>query len=310
MKFQYVVLVSVVSFIAGIALTSMNNNVSIDNSSDVASDIADLIAVDSSSVDSSTGSQAKRTPNNNMNATLWVQTAAEYKANSMQAFNAALNRIDSAIEDASWVSMLEQQVGSEALPPAIVLDVDETVLDNTQYGAQNILIGAEFVMPTWDQWVALKSAPEVPGAVEFINNVKAKGVEVIYITNRECQPRPDSKAPCPQKEDTADNLRSIGIKGVNSETLLLKSEHAEWTSEKKSRRAEIAKKYRVVMLFGDDLGDFLPNVKKNITPQQRDELVAQYKTNWGNKWFVFSNPTYGSWQRVLSEPNADYLQGY
>jgi acid phosphatase len=64
------------------------------------------------------------------------------------------------------------------------------------------------------------------------------------------------------------------------------------------------------MLVGDDLGDFLPDVKKNITPLQRDALVSQYESCWGRTWYMLSNPTYGSWLRVLQDPKSDHLVGY
>lgn len=64
------------------------------------------------------------------------------------------------------------------------------------------------------------------------------------------------------------------------------------------------------MLFGDDLGDFLPGVKNNITPQERDRLVREHKNNWGRMWFMLSNPTYGSWLNVLGDPKSRYIRSY
>lgn len=158
--------------------------------------------------------------------------------------------------------------------------------------------------------MAMKSAPAVPGAVDFINSMPDMGIEVIYITNRECKPGPEGGSSCPQEKDTIDNLLKVGIKEVEPENILLKGENPGWSSEKKSRREEVASRYRIVMLFGDDLGDFLPGVKKNITPMERDALVDTYSENWGMKWFVLSNPSYGSWMEILSDPKSGYLRGY
>ena len=243
-------------------------------------------------------------------STLWLQTSSEYKATAIQAYNSAAHNIHNALHDQSWTSALEQRQNYCSLPPAIVLDVDETVLDNSPYQAQLVLDGAEFDPESWDRWMSMKSALAVPGAVDFINSVSAMGVEVIYITNRECKPRSEAGPPCPQETDTIDNLLRIGIKEVEPENMLLKKEKPDWSSEKKSRREEVASRYRILMLFGDDLGDFLPDVKKTITPMQRDDLVNQFRENWGVKWFVFSNPVYGSWMGVLSDPKASYLEGY
>lgn len=247
---------------------------------------------------------------NTFNSSLWLQTASEYKANAIQAYNGASHNIRQAMTDRSWTAALEQGPNGSSLPPAIILDVDETVLDNSQYQAQLLIDGTAFDPESWDRWIAMKSAPSVPGAVDFINSVSAMGVEVVYITNRECKPRSEGGPPCPQEVDTIDNLLKVGIKEVKPENILLKRENLEWSSEKKSRREDVASRYRVLMLFGDDLGDFLPDVKKNITPMQRDCLVDEYRDNWGVKWFVFSNPVYGSWMRILSDPKSSHLKGY
>lgn len=246
---------------------------------------------------------------NNMNSTLWIQSAAEYKAHSIQVYNSATMSIDKAKNNTLWTAMLEQGVNYSNLPAAIIVDVDETVLDNSTYQAQLILEGSQWSLNTWDNWVAMKSAPAVPGAVEFINRMGREGVEVIYITNRECKPRGEATGICPQKQDTIDNLKTVGVEKVSADKLLLKYERPEWTSEKQTRREAIAKKFRVIMLFGDDLGDFLPNVKSNISPKNRDTLVYQYSNNWGSKWFTLANPTYGSWFRILNDPKLNYLTG-
>ncbi|MDL1959352.1 MAG: acid phosphatase, partial [Deltaproteobacteria bacterium] len=128
--------------------------------------------------------------------------------------------------------------------------------------------------------------------------------------NRECKKRENSELPCPQENDTIENLKRVGIKIVNPDNVLLKHEVRNWGSEKKNRRELISKRYRIIMLFGDDLGDFLPNVKSNITPYERDELVNAHNKKWGKMWFILSNPTYGSWNKILQEPKNQYLRTY
>lgn len=248
--------------------------------------------------------------NNLLYSTLWVQSAAEYKANCLQTYNMAAQNIDSAIHDKSWTAAVEQRGNLSSLPPAVVMDIDETVLDNSPYQAQLIIDGTGFDPRTWDEWIALKRAPAVPGAVSFINYLKGKNVAVFFITNRECAPRAGNDCPCPQEQEVIDNLAEVGIDGVKPEHVLMQNEQPGWGSEKKSRRETIAAGYRVLMLVGDDLGDFLPDVKKNITPLQRDALVRQYESCWGRTWYMLSNPTYGSWLRVLQDPKSDHLVGY
>ncbi len=63
------------------------------------------------------------------------------------------------------------------------------------------------------------------------------------------------------------------------------------------------------MSVGDDLGDFLPHVKTNITPVERIRLVTEHADKWGTAWFILPNPQYGSWLSILNKPRSQYLQG-
>jgi len=256
------------------------------------------------------GCAAINTQSNNFNSTLWVQTASEYKANSLQAYNSAIQNIQKAIHDPSWTAAIEQKNYVSSLPLAVICDIDETVLDTSKYQAQLVTEGSDFNPESWDKWLATRNAPAIPGAVQFINTMHDLGVEVFYISNRECRKREGNESACPQEQDAIDNLIKVGIIDAKPENILLKNERPGWTSEKKTRREFVASKYRILMVFGDDLGDFLPDVKKNITPVQRDRLVHKYENNWGKKWYILSNPMYGSWLRILEEPKSKYLEGY
>ncbi len=250
------------------------------------------------------------TANNNFNSLLWMQSSAEYRANTTQAYNTALKNIDAALRDRKWTAAKEQTGEFSSLPPAVVMDIDETVLDNSRYMGKMVLEGGEWSQATWDEWLALKDATAVPGAVEFINAMKDKHVRVVFISNRECRKDGRTGSGCSQEADTIENLSKVGVAGVLPENVLLAGERDGWTSEKKSRREEISKQYRIVMLFGDDLGDFLADVKSGITPEERDRLVGEYKNNWGRKWFMLPNPTYGSWLNVLGDPKSRYIRKY
>jgi 5'-nucleotidase (lipoprotein e(P4) family) len=250
------------------------------------------------------------TANNNFNSTLWIQTASEYKADSLQTYRSASSNVWDAINDKEWTAALEQSGDYSTLPVAIILDIDGTVLDNSNYQANLLKDNSEYDPITWDHWISLRQAIAVPGAVDFINEVQKQGVCIVYITNRECKKREDSELPCPQEDDTIENLKRVGIKIVNPDNVLLKHEVRNWDSEKKNRRELISKRYRIIMLFGDDLSDFLPNVESNITLYERDELVNVHNKKWGKMWFILSNPIYGSWNKVLQEPKNQYLRTY
>lgn len=252
--------------------------------------------------------QAQATTHDNMNATLWYQTSAEFKASAIQTYQTAALQLPHAIADKSWTALPHQSANYQQLPMAIIVDIDETILDNSPTAAQSVLLNAGYDAKLWDQWVALATAKAVPGAVSFVNKAEAAGVKVLYISNRECEKRAGSTQSCPQKTDTLRNLKAVGIKKIEASQIWLKSEQPGWTSEKESRRLLAAKDFRILMSIGDDFGDFLPKVKKDITPEQRSALVDQYQDYWGAKWFVLPNPTYGSWQTILKQPNSQYLQ--
>lgn len=247
---------------------------------------------------------------NNLNSTLWVQSSAEYRANSLQTYNTAINNLEVTAKNATGTAAIEQTNRYTSLPPAVILDIDETVLNNSKYLTKIILETEEYNSETWDQWVSVEQATAVPGAVNFIKYAESIGIEVIYITNRVCKKRENNKDTCPQKSDTIDNLEKVGIRDVSPANILLQREKQGWSSEKESRRKLLAEKYRIIMLFGDDLGDFLPNVKKNITPEQRARLVTEHAEKWGSVWYILSNPTYGSWLSILEDTQSQYLKCY
>lgn len=244
----------------------------------------------------------------NMNATLWYQTSAEFKASAIQTYQTAALQLPHAIADKNWTALPQQNSAYQQLPMAIIVDIDETILDNSPTAAQGVLLNLGYEPKRWDQWVAMAAAKAVPGAVSFVNKAEAAGVKVLYISNRECEKRVGSNDSCPQKTDTLSNLKAVGIKKIDASQIWLKSEQKGWSSEKESRRLLAAKDFRILMSIGDDFGDFLPDVKKNITPEQRSALVGKYQDYWGAKWFVLANPTYGSWQTILKQPNSQYLQ--
>src|SRR5690606_15658902 len=124
--------------------------------------------------------------NENLHSTLWTQTSVEYRASTLQAYRLAMLMLDRALADSSWTAALEQEAsGSYAsLPPAVVLDVDGTVLDNSAYQARLVLEDAAYASDSWNAWVQEARAVPVPGAVAFTRYAHDKGVTVIYLTNR------------------------------------------------------------------------------------------------------------------------------
>lgn len=233
-----------------------------------------------------TAEMATNYSNNTLYSTLWIQTAAEYEALTLQAYHVAERLLPVAIADSGWTAALEQGDHYEELPPAIILDLDETALDNSFYEARLILEGESFSEESWNIWVEEKAAEAIQGAVELTNLANDLGITVFYITNREAM----------VQQATEENLQVLGFP-VDEGSVLSSGGEPDWTSAKTERRNLIASEYRVLMLFGDDLNDFLP--ARGISIEERAQLVKTHSGKWGVRWFILPNPNYGSWERAL-----------
>lgn len=227
-------------------------------------------------------------------ATLWVQTAAEYDALTMTVYRAASSQLNNAMNVASWTAAVEQEGNSyRNLPPAIIMDVDETVLDNSPFQARLIKANKSYSSERWNSWVREEKADAIPGALAFAKEAAAKGITVFYLTNRDAA----------VEEATYDNLEKLGFPlKEGTDVLLTKNERPEWTSAKVNRRKYLASNYRILMLFGDNLNDFVPT--DGLTIEERDQLIEEYRDRFGTQWFVLPNPVYGSWQEALNDSES------
>ena len=121
-----------------------------------------------------------------LDAILWVQTSTEYQANSVQTYRFA--RFLKGLKDPHWTAAIEQNGNFEMLPSAVILDLDETVLDNSAFETRRMLNGESYTQQGWLKWVDERRAGLVPGAMEFLQFAHANGVAPLYITNRPCDP--------------------------------------------------------------------------------------------------------------------------
>lgn len=219
-----------------------------------------------------------------LNATLWVQSSAEFQAASRQTFAAARRALDEALADRTRVGATEDTNDDPSQPPAIISDLDETLLDNTAFEARVIRAGKTYDSRMWKEWTAEGAATPMPGAAEFLAYAQSRGVTVFYVTNRDEDERPGTHA----------NLQRLGFPlQPNLETLLLRSN----TSDKSPRRREVAKAYRVLLVLGDDLNDFAN--AREASWAERNEIITRMADWWGTRWFVVPNPMYGSWERAV-----------
>jgi acid phosphatase len=228
---------------------------------------------------------------------LWVKHSAEYPAITMQVYQSAQDDLPRFIDDESW-SAMPGHPKSAGLPPAVVLDVDETVVSNIDF---QISFERPFTNRKLYDFYQQHPAIPVPGVVEFVTAARAAGVTVFFVTNRPCELIDDNPDPCPQKEGVIHELESIGI-DVDPAHVMLADQNG-WDRAKIARREYIAESYRVIILIGDDLGDFVPCVRMKLygpctepaTKDSRRLLVEQYSDRWSNGWYILPGPTHGSW---------------
>jgi len=231
--------------------------------------------------------------NDNLNAVVWTQTAIEHDLIYLQTYRDAQARLLAALKDRRWNALArdDRAPSGKSLKPAVVLDVDETVLDNSPYQARLIRSGGEFNEADWAAWCKEEQARALPGAVEFTQFAASHGVAVIYISNRAKD----------LDQATLANLRKAGLPVSGPEAFLGLGTFVEGCeqigTEKGCRRQQIARSYRVLMQFGDQIGDFVTVLANN--PEGRRRAMAPYLGWIGARWFVLPNTTYGSWEPAL-----------
>ena len=234
-----------------------------------------------------------RSRENTMGA-LWYQNAAEVDALYQQGYNVATNKLK---------ELLKQPTDK---PYSIVLDIDETVLSNIPFQVKMVKDGTAFNPKLWDEWVQKAEAKPVAGAKEFLQFADKNKVQIYYISDRT-----DA-----QVDATIKNLEAQGLPVQGRDHLMFKK---EGDKSKEGRRQEVLKHTNLVMLFGDNLVDFAEFSTKS--EEDRDKMFEQLKAEFGDKFIIFPNPMYGSWESAVyqgekkdgkgqSEARLNALKGY
>ena len=230
----------------------------------------------------------------NTMGSLWYQNAAEVDALYQQGYNVATNKLK---------ELLKQPTDK---PYSIVLDIDETVLSNIPFQVKMIKDGTAFNPKLWDEWVQKAEAKPVAGAKEFLQFADKNKVQIYYISDRT-----DA-----QVDATIKNLEAQGLPVQGRDHLMFKK---EGDKSKEGRRQEVLKHTNLVMLFGDNLVDFAEFSTKS--EEDRDKMFEQLKAEFGDKFIIFPNPMYGSWESAVykgekkdgkgqSEARMNALKGY
>lgn len=209
--------------------------------------------------------------NQNTMSVAWYQTSAECKALYLQGYNVARRNLDQSLAQPS------------AQPRAIILDIDETVLDNSPYQAYNALHDEQFPNH-WNAWVNAAKAKPVPGAKDFLNYANQNGVQIYYVSDRSAD----------QLKATKKNLANQGLPQATNDHIMLKGKNDK---TKEGRRQAIEQNNNVIMFFGDSLTDF--NDPQTASVKGRYNDVMQNANQFGSKYIILPCPMYGGWEGAL-----------
>ncbi len=224
------------------------------------------------------------TQEHSIQAVLWQQQAAEYRALCIQAYNYARVSLDAAL-DTTKMAMSKL---------AIVTDLDETVVNNSPYNAKMIVLDEPYKKQRWIEWGNEISAKAVPGSVDFFKYAASLGVEIFYISNRYPE----------QLNVTIENLENLDLPFVDSAHVMLRNQ----SSGKLERRDKVEGTHKIIMLLGDNLADF-SELFENQNSETRHDLVDSLRSQFGARYIVIPNVMYGDWQtKGIYEGKYDWTE--
>ncbi len=223
---------------------------------------------------------------NNYNATKWYRDSVERNAQYHQTFAIGLEKVSAKVKQES---LKKHSWG-------VIMDIDETVLDNSQYEKGNVLSCSSYTPQSNYAFMEQKASIATPGAKNFTCSIQKMGGKVILVTNR------DGHFDDKIQSATVDNLKSAGICYDN-----VVFANGSKDSDKTPRfNAVIAGDYnqiiaiekmkpvKVLAYFGDNIQDF-PNIKQSDAIKQ--DPNSSFYNKFGQEFFSLPNPTYGSWER-------------
>lgn len=206
-------------------------------------------------------------------ATLWYQKSAEMRALYYQCYASA---------ETALLKNLAVAQGDKT--PAVVLDIDETVLDNSPFQGWQVLENRSFNDESWTRWVNLSMAGALPGALHFTRFADSLGVDVFYVSNR----KTTELAP------TLENMKRLGFPDADSSHILLR----ESESSKVARRSRIESTHEILLLVGDNLADLDALFEKRGTDYGFSD-TDRMRGMFGTRYIVLPNPMYGTWLSEL-----------
>ena len=202
----------------------------------------------------------------------WARSSAEHEAVYLQTYRLAAERLRLRVE------------GLQPFTWAVSVDADETLLDNSLFEVEQHRAGTSYDEGAFSAWVRRGQAAALPGARDFLETVRGLGGKVAVVTNR-------SQAVCPETEANIRALR-LPVDVVLCKPLEGPSDKApRWQAIEQGRASKYLPPLDIVMWLGDNIQDFPTGSQawRNAPPEQFGRF--------GDAWFLFPNPIYGSWQR-------------
>jgi 5'-nucleotidase (lipoprotein e(P4) family) len=226
-----------------------------------------------------------RADEQNIGGIVWYQRSGECRALYYQAYKMADMALDEYLK--------AKHEGEKK--PAVVVDMDETILNNSPISAYWAKNNQNFKPELWEKWVKEEQSAALPGAIEFLNKAVAKGFEVFYVTNRYEKLRKETVEILQKLKEKDEPFR--GFPEVDNDHVYFRQ--AGTPDNKEPNRKKIMKNYRIVLLVGDDLND-LSEAYFGKSNDQRVQQVEKDKDSFGTRYIILPNPMYGDWDSSLA----------
>jgi 5'-nucleotidase (lipoprotein e(P4) family) len=223
-------------------------------------------------------------------AVIWQHASAEAHWLYVQGYDHATWKLESKLMTIDAEKQMVDSTEWDRRPLAVIVDIDETVLDNSPYQVSAIRHDRTFDQSAWREWTDKAAAKASPGALGFLRYAKSAGCEVFYITNRDIR----------EKASTLKNLHDLGFPDADEKHLLL----MEGTSDKTERRARVKASHQVLLLVGDQLRDFDERFKDRSVNAGKD-AVEEMSDSLSQYFILLPNPMYGTWRDAIHGKGTD-----
>lgn len=233
---------------------------------------------------------AQRLSQQGADAVLWQHSSAEAYWLYEQIYMHATDQLEANITEIDEERQMEDSARWIRRPLAVIVDIDETVLDNSPYQVNAIRQGRTFDQNAWKEWTDKAQARACPGALRFLEGAQTWGCEVFYISNRDIR----------ERASTLKNLADLGFPFADESHLLL----MDGSSDKTERRGRVASTHRVVLLVGDQLRDFDERFKDRTVNYGRDAVDAMMDT-LSQYFILLPNPMYGTYRDAVQGKGTD-----